>query len=629
MCDICELDHVVGSPWSGAAGSHRVVTTEENNMRFDRGTKALGLAAVSAVALSACASVGGSASSGESSGAAGGESSGGVITVAETNNVTSLNTGTAAHNKDINSKISYMTRDTFNYIDSELNVVRNEGFGNYEIVSENPLTVEYTVNEDQQWSDGNPVDKGDLLLWWATQSGHYNDAKTDDAGEIVSGTDYFSIAGSTDILGRTDVPEFGEDGRTMTITYSEPVADWEIAFDSGYFHPAHVVAQQAGLADEAALVSALEEAPEGDPEKPQERPELDRIAEAWNNGFDVTETPEDKSLLVSNGPYVVTDMVKDQSVTLRRNENYKGDHVGQADEITVRTIGDSTAQIQALRNGEVDIMAPVTVTKDTVDQVAGIDGVQVLEGVDLSYDHVDLNFGSDVFKDPAVREAFLRTIPRQQILDQIVKPVVEDAEVVNSQIFLPSESDYEGAVAGNGAQEKYGEVDVEGAKELLGGRTPTVRILYNNENPVRVDTFALIKESAEKAGFKVEDLGDPNWGEKLPEGNYEASLFGWVSPGVGTEALTQIFKTGGGGNYNDYSNPEVDALATDARVTVDEEERRQKMYDLDRLVMDDAYGLPLFQNPGFFAVSQDVEGVQYMPNQTGVFWNFWEWRRAG
>lgn len=599
-------------------------------MRFDRATKALGLAAVSAVALSACASVGGdSGAAGGETGGAEGEGSGGVITVAETNNVTSLNTGTAAHNKDINSKIAYMTRDTFNYIDPELNVVRNEGFGTYEVVSENPLTVEYTVNEDQQWSDGNPIDKGDLLLWWATQSGHYNDARTDDAGEAVSGTDYFSIAGSTDILGRTDLPEFGEDGRTMTITYDEPVADWEIAFDSGYFHPAHVVAQQAGLADEAALVSALEEAPEGDPEKPQERPELDRIAEAWNTGFDVTETPEDKSLLVSNGPYIIEEMVKDQSVTLVRNENYKGDHVGKADEITVRTIGDSTAQIQALRNGEVDIMAPVTVTKDTVDQVGGIEGVQVLEGVDLSYDHVDLNFGSDVFEDPAVREAFLKTIPRQQILDQIVRPVVEDAEVVNSQLFLPSEQAYEDAVARNGSAEKFpAEPDVEGARELLAGRTPTVRILYNNENPVRVDTFALIKESAEQAGFTVEDLGDPNWGEKLPEGNYEASLFGWVSPGVGTEALTQIFKTGGGGNYNDYSNPEVDTLATDARVTVDEEERLQKMYEMDKLVMEDAYGLPLFQNPGFFAVAQDVEGVEYMPNQTGVFWNFWEWNRT-
>lgn len=602
-------------------------------MRFDRTTKALGLAAVSALALSACASVGGGgnddAGGGQTS-AGGGESSGGIITVAETNNFTSLNPGTAEHNKDINSKVNYMTRDNFIYVDNELNVAKNEGFGSYEVVSEDPLTVKWTVDQDQQWSDGNPVDQGDLLLMWAVQSGRYDDAKTDDAGKVVSGKNYFSIAGSTDVLGGTSLPEFSDDGRSMTLTWDEPVADWELAFSQadGYLQPAHVVAQQAGLADEQALVDALESAPEGDPAKPQQRPELDKIAKFWNTGFNVDETPQDKSLLVSNGPYVIDQIVKDNSITLKKNENYKGDHVGKADEITVRTIGDSTAQIQALRNGEVDIMAPQAATKDTMDQVSGIDGVEVLKDPQLAYDHVDLNFGSDVFKDPAVREAFLKTLPRQQIVDQLVKPVVENSEVINSQIFLPTENAYAEAVKENGAAEKFpGEPDIDGAKKLLAGKTPTVRILYNNANPVRVDTFQLIKESAEKAGFTVQDLGDPNWGEKLPEGNYEASLFGWTAPGVGTEELTQIFRTGGGGNYNDYSNEEVDALATEARRTLDEVQRHEKMFEIDKLVMADSYGLPLFQAPGMFAV-KGVDGVVYQPNQTGVFWNFWDWNRS-
>ncbi|GGG50470.1 peptide ABC transporter substrate-binding protein [Kocuria dechangensis] len=599
-------------------------------MRFDRGTKALGLAAASALALSACASVGGPSGGDEETGGAGGEGSGGVITVAETNNFTSVNSATTEHNKDINGKINYMIREGFTFVDSELNVVKNEGFGTYEVVSENPLTVEYTISEDQQWSDGNAVDQADLMLWWATTSGYYNDAKTSEAGDVESGANYFSIAGSTDILDGTDLPEFSEDGRTMTLTWDEPHADWELALSAsdGYLQPAHVVAEQAGMSEED-LLAALRDSPQGDPESPRERPEVEQIAEAWDTAFNFAEMPSDESLLVSNGPYVITDIVKDQSVTLSKNENYQGDHVGQVDEITVRTIGDSTAQIQALRNGEVDIMAPVSVTKDTMDQVSSIEGVQVLEGPQLAYDHVDLNFGADIFEDQAVREAFLKTIPRQQILDQLIKPVVENSEVLNSQLFVTSEEAYEGAVAENGAAEKYpAEPDIEGARRLLDGRTPTVRILYNSENPVRVDTFALIKESAEQAGFTVEDLGDPLWGEKLAEGNYDTSLFGWVSPGVGTEALTQIFKAGGGGNYNSYSNPEVDALATDTRVTLDEEERRQKMYEMDRILFEDDYGLPLFQSPGMFGVAEDVNGVEYMANQTGVFWNFWEWSRG-
>ncbi|MCM3712443.1 ABC transporter substrate-binding protein, partial [Sporosarcina luteola] len=139
---------------------------------------------------------------------------------------------------------------------------------------------------------------------------------------------------------------------------------------------------------------------------------------------------------------------------------------------------DPTAQIQALRNGEVDIMQPGNVNKDTLDQVQQIENVNVQKGDQLAYD--DLNFGSDVFKDQKVREAFLKTIPRQQIVDQLIKPVKDDASVLNSQMYVSSQKDeYGKAVEKNEAESMYGDVDIEGAKELLGGKTPTVRILYN------------------------------------------------------------------------------------------------------------------------------------------------------
>ena len=51
------------------------------------------------------------------------------------------------------------------------------------------------------------------------------------------------------------------------------------------------------------------------------------------------------------------------------------------------------------------------------------------------------------------------------------------------------------------------------------------------------------------------------------------------------------------------------------------------MVEIDKHTFEDAYGLPLFQNPGFFGVSEDVEGVEYQPNQDGAFWNLWEWSR--
>ena len=37
-------------------------------------------------------------------------------------------------------------------------------------------------------------------------------------------------------------------------------------------------------------------------------------------------------------------------------------------------------------------------------------------------------------------------------------------------------------------------VDIDGAKKLLNGATPTVRIMYNKDDPNRVDAFSLISE---------------------------------------------------------------------------------------------------------------------------------------
>ncbi len=71
----------------------------------------------------------------------------------------------------------------------------------------------------------------------------------------------------------------------------------------------------------------------------------------------------------------------------------------------------------------------------------------------------------------------------------------------------------------------------------------------------------------------------------------------------------------------------MDKLVDEARSNLDNESRVDQMVEIDKHTFEDAYGLPLFQNPGFFGVSEDVEGVEYQPNQDGAFWNLWEWSR--
>lgn len=578
-------------------------------MRINRISKAIGVAAVSALALTACAS----SSNGGSSSSGGDDTK--TITVAEVNKFSSLNSSSANGNSDINNKVAGLTHNGFYHVDADLNIVHNEDFGTYETISEDPLKVEYKLNDDVEWSDGNKVDEADLLLAWASLSGHFD-------SEEEGGVTYFEYAGDSEGLGGTDLPEMSDDGLTMTLEYENPYIDWESAYDVGL--PAHVVAEKAGLSEEE-LVETIKTATPG-----EENENLSKIAEVWNNDFDTTTMPSDESLLVSSGPFKIKDIQENESVTLERNDKYTGEKP-KIDEIIIRTLGDANAQIQALSNGEADVISPQP-SVDTIQQLRDLGSVNIVEGQDLAYDHLDLNFNSETFADEATREAFLLTIPRQAIVDRLQKPMSDEAQVLNSQIFVASEDPYEDAVKENGSDEFSSDdmdANIERAKELLDGKTPTVRILYNNENPVRADTYAMIRESASKAGFKVEDAGSPDWSKQLKGGDYEASIFGWVSPGVGHSSYGQIFATGGGGNYNGYSNSEVDALAAEIRKTVNDEDKVNELgTQVDSKLFEDKYGLPLFQSIGVWGVRDGVEGFdKFNPGSASFYWNVEEWDR--
>ncbi len=590
-------------------------------MRFGRISKAVGVAAAAALALSACA---GNSGGTTPTTAAAASKSGGSATVVEVNAFNTFNPNTADGNTDINSKISYATHSGFFYIDNKLNVVRNEKFGKMEKVSDDPLTVKYTINEGVKWSDGTPVTAADLLLQWAAFSGYYDDADA----EAKTGTSYFSYAGDPTGIALTDFPELGDDGRSMTLKYSKPFADWEIAIGGpGIDIPAHVLAKKAGLADAKAFVDLVKGMPRGDAKAPQPaNAQLQAMAEMWNTGFDSKTLPADPSLYLSNGPYIVKGVNQDQSLTMVKNKDYNWGPEAKLDEITVRYIGSAPAQVQALKNGEADIIAPQA-SADTVEQLKALEsqGVTVEVGNQLSYDHIDLNF-SGVFAEKNVREAFMKSVPRKDIVDKIVKKLDPEAKPLDSQLFVPDQALYAESVKENGSS-AYQDVDIEGAKALLAGATPEVRIMYNKDNPNRADMFALISESATKAGFKIVDggLGKSDWGKALGDGSYDATIFGWINSGVGVSGVPQIFKSGNDSNFNQFSDPEADKLMDELIVTTDKGKQDELIKQIDQKIWASAYGLPLFQAVGVDAYSDRITGVKYMPNQTGVWWNFWEW----
>ena len=601
-------------------------------MRIKRFATAVGLTAVGALVVSGCAPGGDSGDSGLVEGSS--------ITAAWNQAFYSMNGNTSFGNATANNNINYLVLDGFNYYNNTPELVQNTSFGTYELVSEDPLTVTYTVAEGVNWSDGTPVDAADLMLNWAALSRALdtpdfdpNDFVDPDTGEFTDAfpTDvvYFD-SGATPDSGMglvTETPEIGDDGRSITMTFNEPFVDWDLVFTSPL--PAHIIAEKSldiEDADEAkqAVLDAIES---------EDAAALAPMASFWNSGFNFTEMPEDTDLVTASGPYMISDYVADQYVTLTANPEYAGDNSPNIEEITIRFIPDPLAAVQALENGDVDIIQPQA-TADITTALEGIDGITVTTGLGGTYEHVDLQFDNgknpeNIFSNPQVREAFMMTIPRQEIVDTLIKPIIgDDAILRDSQLFVPGAEGYDESAANNTSAD-YAEVDIEGARQLLeeSGVTDTsVCILYASNNPRRVNEFALIQASANEAGFDVTDCGSEEWGGLLgTPGAYDASLFGWQSTSLGVTNSLPTFVTNGINNLNFYSNEEVDSIISQLNVTFDPQEQIDLQVEMDRLLWEDFYGVTIYQFPEVTAFSDRVENIDPSILAPTIFWNAWDW----
>jgi peptide/nickel transport system substrate-binding protein len=556
----------------------------------------------------------------------------------------SANSSTTNGNASANANILYMANSGFNYYDSESSLIKNEQFGTYELVSEDPLTVKYTVNSGVKWSDGAAVDASDMLLSWVANSCLLNNVEPildEETGEVTNQDEldsgvFFDSASCGGNLGEvTQTPVISDGGRSVTLVYDSQIVDWELQFGIGV--SAHVTTQVAfpdeELTDEAAkqkLIDAINN---------KDLAVLAPISKAWSTAYDMTDYPENTDLLVSNGAYVVTGLVADQSVTLTANPEYSWGPSPKVETITVRIISEPLAAVQALANGEVDLISPQA-TADILDALKEYeDFIEVVGGGEAVYEHMDLTFDNGGPFDPAtygddaevaqkVRAAFLKSIPRDQIVETLINPINPDATVMNSFTQLPGYPWYDDIVAANGSADYA--YDPEGALALLeeaGVSTPVdVKMLFSSTNPRRANQYVLIQEAAAEAGFNVIDASSPTWSSDLGSGTYDVSLFAWVSTSTAVSGSELNFITGGGNNFQGYGNAEVDALYKSLSTEFDPEVQKELLTQIETLLWADAIGTTIFQHPGVTAYNKNkLSGVVPAPLSPNMFWNFWEW----
>jgi peptide/nickel transport system substrate-binding protein len=573
-------------------------------------------------AAPATTSAGGATTSGGAATSAA-SASGGTVTFALQDRFTGYNNGASATNLQANLLVANQVVPSVAYFDDKGEVQFDKNLvDSVDKTSDTPLTIVYKFNPKAIWDDGTPIGCDDMYLAWIANNGAIK--TKDSAGKDVT---LFQTA-STVGYDATKSVECSPDGKTVTWTYAEPFADWKGQITNQGFVPAHVVAKAAGMASAADIRKAYEA---------NDIPTLQKVADFWNTGFG-TDQGLKKDVMLSGGPYMITDYQPDQSVTLERNPKYWGPPA-KADKVVFRIISDDTAQVQALANSEVQVIQPQP-DPDLLNQLKSVAGVTSSVEGGFTFEHLDFNFQNPVLADLAVRQAMAYCTPRQDILDKLIKPINDKAEVIQNRMFFPFQKDYSDTSGG-----LYDKVDIAKAKSTLeaagytlngnvyekAGQKVEFKLLHK-DTARRAGEFQLTQASCAQAGISIIDDSDPGWSARAGLGQFDAVVFAWTG-GPLLSSQRSIYKTPAdktnlNQNFGFYSNPKVDQLMDQLASETDPTKLPAIADEADKLIWADVATIPLFQFPDLVAYSDKVTGVVYNPTQFAITWNDQAWAVA-
>ena len=537
-----------------------------------------------------------------------------VVRVAVDAPLSTLNPASSASGT-ADAAVAWLTHGQFFSYDADAQPVPDESFGTATLLPGDGFDVRYTLAESATWSDGESVDAADLLVAWAAASGALDG--------LLQPLDRFEGERTVPLAEPALFPAMGENDRSITVYFGSEVGDWERILDPRV--PAHVLGQLAlDIADpdearEAVSAAILDKDAEA----------LAAIAQAWNTAFDAPARSADPSVAPSSGPYRVESW-SDSSVTLVANSHYRGSRQPRVETIELVTIDDPLDAVSALDAGTVDVITPAP-TLEVQDAVLAIDDATVLTGADPAIEHIDLQIvggRSGLFADERVREAFLLTLPRQQIVTELVGGIVEDAAPQSSFLVSQASADYTSLVSENGSA-RYTEPDPAAAAALLQDAqvsSPEVCVLFDARDENRITEFGVISASAAQAGFVVTDCSTPDVAATLGKpGAYDAALFAWNVSEPSAGWIAELYSSTGSTNLTGFSSAEVDRLVQQLESTAGEDAHSELLADIDAELWADAYGAPLYQHAALTAFGSRVTGVSRPALVPGVFWNATDW----
>ncbi len=584
----------------------------------------------------------------------------GTVVVAVASPFTSLNASVPDGRTGGSTLVRGLAQDELVGLDDAGSAVPDAAVGTVEKLAGSPLTVRYTLTGRAHWSDGVAVSPADLLLEWAARSGRFD--------EPGAPTDATSTGAATPVPAATaggDTVRFGAtsaavvavsatptlDAHGITVVYDHPVADWAVDLDVNL--PAHVVGRLA-LAGSPRPGGSAGTDPAGPPWADDEwaravaaaivggdRAALVPISTVWRTGFDAAALAADPGRAVTTGPYRIESVDPASGVTLVRSTDYAGGRPPARDRVIVRWNLDPLAAVDALRGGDVDVVAPV-VTPDVTAALAGVPGVRVATGggavLQLQLDEARGPFSAAGAGDEATaarrRAAFLGAVPAAALASA---GGAAPSDVVLATVGAGRATSAAPSSGTTPATDRASApvVTPDAAATPAPAAPVTVRVLVATGDPVRAAMLAALTAAVRPAGFEVTvaDPADPATALWADPGSWDAALVPVAQTELPVAGVVDTWRFGGATNVTGHADPALDALLDQLSGTADRAAVGDGLARVDAMLRASRVVLPLGRQPSITATVAraagsglpDVGVVRAVPWGAVDLSSWWSW----
>jgi peptide/nickel transport system substrate-binding protein len=332
--------------------------------------------------------------------------------------------------------------------------------------------------------------------------------------------------------------------------------------------------------------------------------------------FEEWPTYDWSTVRVASGPFVLADHRPGESITLERNPRYHRPELPRLDRVVVRIVPDVTSLLTQLRSGEVDYVENLT-----PELAASLDKGGAIELVPFAYPNIEYigwNGAEAPFDDPRVRRALTLAIDRQALVEDLLYdygrvsggPLLSSWWSADHDLEpLPYDPDQARTIL---AELGFEVRNADGGKGG-GDRVLELDLLTNAGNRLRESMLVKVQEQLSRVGVvaRVHPVEMRALGRSVVTSDFDGYLMGSV---YSLQDLPSIFDSRqappDGANYVRYRSDEVDRLLEALDRAQRWEDTEPTLHELQRRIREDQPYTYLYESVRIAAHGPRLNGVE-------------------